>query len=53
MFAVRRQILEELLKDEGWTRKLEACRNVSDVERVLTEFCKAKGYKIAQIEEAA
>jgi hypothetical protein len=45
MFAVKAEVLKELLKDEEWTRKLERCKEVSDVQRVLTEFCKAKGYK--------
>jgi hypothetical protein len=48
MFAVKAGVLKELFKDEEWTRKLAECRNACDVERVLTEFCKVKGYKIKE-----
>jgi hypothetical protein len=53
MFSVKAEILKELFKDEEWVRRLEACKSTSDVQRVLREFCKAKGYKTAQIEETA
>jgi len=45
VFAVKVEVLKELLKDEEWTRKLDACKTVSDAQRVVMEFCKAKGYK--------
>jgi len=46
MFAVRAEVLKELIRDSQWKRRLEKAETVKDVEWVVTEYCLAKGYKV-------
>ena len=49
MFAVRREVLEELLKDAEWTERLEKAKNFREVERVLRRFARAKRLKVKEV----
>ena len=50
MFAVKRQVLEELLKDPKWTERLEKAKNFREVERVLRRFAEAKGLEVKEMQ---
>ena len=49
MFAVKRAVLEELLKDAEWVKLLEKAKNFAEVERVLRLFAEAKKLKVKEI----
>jgi hypothetical protein len=49
MFAVKSKVLEELLHDPEWSRKLENAKTMREVESVLREFAVAKGYKVREM----
>ena len=49
MFAVKSKILEELLHDPEWSRKLEKAETMREVESVLRGFAVAKDYKIVEV----
>jgi len=46
MFAVRREILKELLADPKWSRIFDRAKTMKDIEGVVTEYCMKKGYKV-------
>jgi len=52
MFAVRASILKELMADREWSSRLEGATTTRDVERVVTRFCRAKGYKVEMLKAA-
>ena len=49
MFAVKRQVLEELLKDPKWTERLEKAKSFREVENVLRKFAELKKLKVKEI----
>ena len=52
MFAVKSEVLKKLLANPEWSIRLEKAETMRDVERVLREFCEAKGFKIVQLEKS-
>ena len=48
MFAVKREVLEALLRDPEWTAKMEKAEKSEEVEKVVIDFCRVKGYKVIQ-----
>jgi len=50
VIAVRREVLDALLADPEWNKRLEQAKTMADVERVFSDFCKARGYKIKHLE---
>jgi hypothetical protein len=51
IFAVKREVLEELLGDPAWSRRLEKARTLREVQRVLLEFAEEKKLKVKRVEE--
>ena len=49
MFVVRCDVLVALLADDEWRKRLENIKSVKDVERVVCDFGKAKGYVIVEV----
>jgi len=49
MFAVRAEVLRELMRDGEWRKILETAETAEDLEWVVTEYCLAKGYKVKQL----
>jgi len=49
MFAVKRELVEQLLKDSEWLAKLEKAKSWGEVERVLRSFAEAKKLKVKEI----
>lgn len=49
MFLVRGEVLRELVADPQWRQRLEKVVKMRDLERVVTEYCLAKGYKVNQL----
>ena len=49
MFAVRTEIMKQLVEDPQWRRRLEKAETIRDVEWVVTEYCLQKGYKVKQL----
>jgi hypothetical protein len=52
-FAVRAEILRELMKDPEYAERLEKAREWLEVIAVVREFAEKNGYKFAQIYMAA
>ena len=48
MFAVNRELVEELLKDSEWLDRLGKAKSFGEVEKVLRRFAKAKKIKIQE-----
>jgi len=46
LFAVKKEVVQSLLADEAWSRRLEDAETEADVVKVLVEFCKSKGFKV-------
>lgn len=49
MFAFKRELLENLLKDPEWTRKLDEAITSEQVKKVLLSFAEAKGLKTINV----
>lgn len=49
MFAVRTQILKELLEDPEWGKRLEKAETWRHVYSVIEAFAKVKGWKVKEI----
>jgi len=49
MFAFKRELLESLLEDPEWTRKLDEAKTSEQVQKVLLSFAEAKGLKIINL----
>ena len=45
MFAVKRQLIQELLQNPEWVKRLEEAKSFREVENVLRKFAEAKGFK--------
>lgn len=50
-FAVRREVLEELLRDPAWRRRLEKARTSQEVQYVLLKFAEERGYRVKVVGE--
>jgi hypothetical protein len=50
-FAVRREVLEELLGDPAWRQRLEKARTSQEVQRVLLGFARERGYRVKVVGE--
>jgi len=50
MIALRPEVLDALLADPEWNKRLKQANTMADVERVLTDFCKAQSIKIKYLE---
>lgn len=48
-FAVRAEILRELMKDEEYAEKLGKAGEWHEIIAVIREFAEKKGYKFAEI----
>jgi hypothetical protein len=51
IFAVRREVLEELLGDPAWSRRLGEARTLREVQRILLEFAEERGYRVKAVGE--
>ena len=49
MIAVKRVLVEELLKDSEWFDKLEKAKSFGEVEKVLRLFAEAKKLRIKEM----
>ena len=49
MFAVNRELVEQLLRDSEWLEKLGKAKSFGEVERVLRKFARAKKLKVKEI----
>ena len=43
--AIGKRVLNEFLEDPAWGAKLENCKNMKEIEAVLEEFAKSKGFR--------
>ena len=50
ILAFKKKVLDELLRDEKWRRKFDACKSMEQVKRVVLEFARERGYKIREVE---
>lgn len=46
IFAVRREVLERLLDDPAWSKKLDDCVTTQDYFNVLRAFVQSKKLKV-------
>ena len=49
MFAVKTSVLRALLSDPKWNAKLNDAKTMCEVEMVLREFAREKGYKVKEV----
>jgi hypothetical protein len=45
MFAVRWEVLEQLLSDPEWTRRFDKAKTTEEIEKVVKAFLKERGAK--------
>lgn len=49
VFAVRKSVVKALMADSAWAEKAFRCRSLEDLQRVVVEFSRAKGFKVAEV----
>jgi hypothetical protein len=49
-FAVRRETMEELMKDPEYNERLKQAETFKQVQAVVVEFCRKKGYVVASLD---
>ena len=49
VFAVRVEVLRALQADPVWFEKACKCRNVKELQEVVCEFGRAKGWKVVEV----
>ena len=49
VFAVKAELLRELLNDPRWCQKLENAETTREVEVVLVEFARERGLKVKEV----
>jgi hypothetical protein len=51
IFAVRRETMEELMKDPEYNERFKQAETFKQVQAVVTEFCRKKGYLVASLDK--
>jgi len=46
---LKKEILQEAYNDREFAEKLEGAKDLSEIAKILEEFCKKKGYKIKKM----
>jgi hypothetical protein len=49
MFAVRHEVLDALLADAEWGKRFDQAKTTGEIERVVSDFCRAKGIRIVEV----
>jgi len=49
VFAVKREILEEMLRDPEWSRRIEEAKSVAEIAEIVAEYCRKKGYRVRRV----
>jgi hypothetical protein len=47
--VLRVDVVEVLLKDPVWRRRLAECKTPREVEEVLEAFARAKGFRVVEV----
>ena len=50
MFAVRTELMRELLTQPKWKSKFEAAQSWGEIEKVVESFVRARGLKVKTVE---
>lgn len=48
-FVVRREVMDELVKNKDWADRLDRCKTTSEVQELIDRFCKEKGFKVETV----
>jgi len=51
VIAVKREVLEELLRDPEFSEKLDKCGSLEEVAKLLREYAERKGFRVAEVLE--
>jgi hypothetical protein len=51
MFVVRAEVLDALLADPEWRKRWDCTNTTAERERVVSDFCKAKGIEVVQLKK--
>jgi mannitol/fructose-specific phosphotransferase system IIA component (Ntr-type) len=49
MFATKTSVLAEIFANPEWDKKLSQAKTADQVEKLIAEYCKLKGYKIETV----
>ena len=49
MIAVKREVLEELLRDPEFSERLERCGSLEEAAMLLREYAERKGLRVAEV----
>lgn len=49
IFAVRSEVIRALRADPVWFEKAWRCRNLEELQRVIVEFGKVKGFEVVEV----
>jgi hypothetical protein len=49
LMVLRVDVVEALLKDPVWRRRLAECKTPREVEEVLEAFARAKGFRVVEV----
>lgn len=48
--VVRTSVLDKMLKDPDWSRKLRTCASAKEYLDLIEEFCRAKDIKVLTVQ---
>jgi len=49
MLAIKKEVLDKLLQDKELLNKLEKVKTLEEIDRLIVEHAKKKGYKILEL----
>jgi len=49
MFAIRLEALKKLMDDPEFNMKLDKCKSFEEVQKLVIEFAKKKGFKVLTV----
>ena len=50
MFAVRKQVIDEMTKNPKYLKRMEECKSIKEVQELIQEFCIQKGFKVKEVD---
>ena len=51
IFAVRMKVLVALQADPVWLKRVQDCRNVRDLQKVIVDFGEEKGFVVKDLDK--
>jgi hypothetical protein len=50
MFAVRKQVIDEMTKNPKYFKRMGECKNIRELQELIQEFCIQKSFKVKEVD---